>query len=143
MYYRSKLNPFSGKLAGEVEVLDGYATGNFQGGSNKFVRALNVLLDMPEYQEYNWRSAGYQKRDKDEEYYRLLAKALATKPSKKQYVVYRNHLYTSGDRMYIKRINKYTINLTQDRNKARKFVSEGEVKRLTAIMDDYMYERIA
>lgn len=138
MTYRNELNPFTGELAGQVEVLAGYAEGSFQGGSNKFTRALEILLDMPEYQAYNWRNSEYKQKDAD--YYRLLAKALATKPSKTRYIMYKDSPYSYGQKIYIKRVNKCSISYTHDVTKAKKFTSLREIDSVKASMSHVNYE---
>lgn len=91
MTYRHEQNPFTGKLAGEVEVLAGYEQGNLQGGSNKYTRQLEVLRHMPEYRAYDWRGHWDETRDAREHdkrgYYELLAKALATPAPKPRFAI--------------------------------------------------------
>lgn len=88
MTYRHEHNPFTGKQAAEVEVMAGYEQGNFQGGSNKFVRQLEVLRHMPEYARYDWRR-NWPADERTADYYRLLAKALATPAPRPRYVIRR------------------------------------------------------
>lgn len=81
MDYRNEHNPFTGQLAAEVEVFAGYEQGNFQGGSNKFTKQLEVLRHLPEYAAFDWRGNWEGTRDTRENkqaYYQLLATALKT-----------------------------------------------------------------
>lgn len=91
MTYRNPANPFTGKLGGEVEVFAGYEQGNFQGGSNRYTRQLEVLMHMPEYRAYDWRGHWEDTkdaRDNDKRgYYELLAKALATPAPKPRFAI--------------------------------------------------------
>lgn len=90
MTYRHEANPFTGKLGAEVEVFAGYEQGNFQGGSNKFTRQLEVLRNMPEYAQFDWRGSGFENRanrENKQAYYQLLATALATPAPKEKFVI--------------------------------------------------------
>src|SRR5574337_663937 len=88
MSYRGENNPFTGKLAAEAEVMAGYEQGNFQGGSNKYTRALSVLFRMPEYEKFDWRKDWDSHIDKNNaEYYQVLIKALNTPLPDDKFVV--------------------------------------------------------
>lgn len=90
MDYRNEANPFTGKLAGEVEVFAGYEQGTFQGGSNKYQRQLEVLRHMPEYKAFDWRGNWEESRanrDNKRAYYELLARALATPAPKPRFAI--------------------------------------------------------
>lgn len=105
MPYRNEHNPFTGKLGGEVEVFAGYEQGNFQGGSNKFTRQLEVLRHMPEYKAFDWRGDWEGTRETREDkkaYYQLLAQALATPAPKPRYAIVKNSPYTLGQKVYFR-----------------------------------------
>lgn len=123
MNHRSENNTFTGKRGAEAEIMAGYEEGNFQGGSNRYNRAFRTLLNMPEYNKYNWRVGS---RNRDIEYYKLLLKALDTKPSKERYLVYK--VSYSGQKLYIRRINKYSISYTVTKDNAKKFLSKQEAE---------------
>lgn len=105
MTYRHEANPFTGKLAAEVEVFASYEQGNFQGGSNKFTRQLEVLRHMPEYAAFDWRGNWDGTRESPENkkaYYELLAKALNTPAPKPRYAIVKNSPYTLGQKVYFR-----------------------------------------
>lgn len=90
MSYRSEHNPFKGKLGAEVEIFAGYEQGNFQGGSNKFTKQLEVLRYMPEYAKFDWRGdwdGTKESREDKRAYYELLATALQTPAPKTKFVI--------------------------------------------------------
>lgn len=126
MTYRNENNPFTGKLAAEVEVFAGYEQGNFQGGSNKFTRQLTVLRNMPEYQAFDWRGnwdGTRETREDKKAYYELLAKALQTPAPKERYIICKNSPYTLGQKVYGHyRKNGRAIYWSTDRSKATKHV---------------------
>lgn len=105
MSYRNEANPFTGKLGAEVEVFAGYEQGNFQGGSNKFTRQLEVLRHLPEYAAFDWRGNWEGTRETREDkkaYYELLAKALNTPAPKPKYAITKNSPYTLGQKVYFR-----------------------------------------
>lgn len=69
----------------EIEILKLYEEGSFQGGQNKYTKALKRLLSYPEYDEnFNWRKSSMDINDpinvnrktKKEEFENLLKKVL-------------------------------------------------------------------
>jgi hypothetical protein len=131
MSYRNENNPFSGKLQAEVEVMAGYEQGNFQGGSNKYTKALEVLLHMPEYKKFDWRGNWDKHVDKEcAEYYQLLATALNTPQSKDKFIVSK---IADGRTVYLKRLNKYSASFCFDKTLAKVFRYEEQAQRLTDV----------
>ncbi len=105
MTYRHEANPFTGKLGGEIEVFAGYEQGNFQGGSNKYTRQLEVLRHMPEYKAFDWRGNwedSKETRENKRAYYELLAKAWQTPAPKPRYAITKQSPYTLGQTVYFK-----------------------------------------
>lgn len=103
MKYRNDKNPFTGRDAALVEVLAGYEQGSFQGGSNRFTRALETLRHMPEYKAYDWRGEPYDEikaRRDGTAYYHLLKKALDTPAERPRYVISKISAY--GETVYFK-----------------------------------------
>ena len=91
-----------GKEAVEIEILKEYESGNLQGGSNKFTKALKVLryVFKEEYFKFNWRNKpwGDEKKSneienlrKSEEWNNLLKKALNYNFPKEKYVIFKDH----------------------------------------------------
>jgi hypothetical protein len=134
MTYRDENNPFTGKEAAEVEILAGYEQGNFQGGSNKFTRALEVLRHMPEYTAFDWRGGNWEAsreaRDtKQREYYHLLKRALATKPPKTAHIITKQ-LY-SGQIVYLRhRKGSSSARWYYDKSKATAFIYRDDAEDL-------------
>lgn len=121
MPYRNEHNPFTGKLAAEVEVFAGYEQGTFQGGSNKFTRQLSVLRAMPEYAAFDWRSSLDNDREDKKAYYELLAKALQMPVPKERYIISK-HAYGSNQTVFGRyRKGGRAIYWTLDKTKATKY----------------------
>lgn len=71
-----------GREAVDLEILKAYESGDFQGGANKYTKALEALWTLPEYQSFNWRGEPFDEiheRRKTPEYMDLLKKALTIK----------------------------------------------------------------
>jgi len=94
--YREK-----GREAVDVEILRSYEEGNFQGGKNKYTKALLILRHFPEYKKYDWRTTGLgiEKNRSDAEFTELLKKALKSRLPKEKFVVSR---LIGGARYYLK-----------------------------------------
>jgi len=81
-----------GKSKVELEIMKDYESGNFQGGANKYTRALAVLRHLPEYQEFDWRGSTWNESQKnrterEKEFEALLIQALNTRLPKTKYVI--------------------------------------------------------
>ena len=70
----------------DIEILLAYESGEFQRGSNKYTRALQVLRHLPEYADFDWRKDGVKRNDKSA-FYELLKKALNTKLPKSKFII--------------------------------------------------------
>lgn len=71
-----------GKEAVEIEIMQEYENGNFQGNCNKWTRALKALRLLPEYEAFNWRGEPFDEiteRRKTDAFKALLKKALTLK----------------------------------------------------------------
>jgi len=123
-----------GKDALDIYILEAYEQGNFQRGNNKYTRALKVLRYMPEYQKYNWRGDWdeYKKNkdnDNEEEFKKLLRKALDTRLPKQKYIIVKKNVYSSGDTAYFHhRANGHFCTWQRDKNKAKKFDYEEDAE---------------
>jgi len=94
-----------GKDLVEIEILEAYESGEFQGGTNKFTKALKVLNSvlLEEYKKFDWRNhnAKYgtpehqKERDsrKSQEFKDLLKKALDYKLPKEKYVIFKDGFF--------------------------------------------------
>jgi hypothetical protein len=106
--YFSKILKEEGKGAVEIALLQGYESGNLQGGSNKYTKALKVLFYVlkNEYHKFNWRTNWdeYRKlRETEEgkkEFEELLKKALNYKFPKEKYIISKNYM---GCPVYMKK----------------------------------------
>src|SRR3990167_5496526 len=78
----------------DIEILEEYESGNFQGGKNKYTRALEVLRHIPEYRSFDWRTNEKEYKDNHEnrqtrkdEFRELMRSALNTRLPKDKYVI--------------------------------------------------------
>ena len=75
----------------DMELLEAYESGNFQGGSNKYTRALKVLTHMPEYKNFdwrgNWKESHENRKTRKDELQELMRKALNTRLPKEKFIV--------------------------------------------------------
>lgn len=80
-----------GKEEAELAILEAYESGNFQGGNNKYKRALFILRHYPEFKKFSWRDNwdNYKEnREKyPEEYKALLKKTLNSKLPKTKFII--------------------------------------------------------
>lgn len=87
----SKILQEKGQEEAEIEILRAYEEGNFQGGNNKYTRALQVLVHLPEYKRFDWRGdfkyAHANKKNFENEYKEVLKKALNTRLPKEKYII--------------------------------------------------------
>lgn len=77
----------------EIEILRGYEEGNFGvGAQNKWTRALEILIHLPEYKKFDWRNNN-EETDKariSAEFDNLLKKVLKMKLPKNKFVITKN-----------------------------------------------------
>lgn len=103
--YCTKILQEQGEEAFDIDILKAYQSGNFQGGSNKYTRALKVLRHMPEYKAFDWRQDDwdtYKKNmaEREPEFNALLLKALKTRLPKDKFVIVKPKY--EGDLVYYK-----------------------------------------
>jgi len=134
-------NPFFTKIlveeglrAVEIELLKTYEEGNFQGGSNKYTKAMKVLRYVygDEYQKFSWNvwnepeEQGKAREDlrKSQEFKNFLGKCLDYKFPKQKFVITKDNY---GEEVYAKSCPTCT-KWTRDKNKATKFSFEAEAQ---------------
>lgn len=90
-----------GREALDTTILGEYISGNFQGGSNKYTRALEILRHNPDFKKFNWREDwdNYEKAKENhkEEYENLLKSAFFTRLPKDKYIIAKDY---SGEKVY-------------------------------------------
>lgn len=123
--YFTKILKEKGKEETEIEILKAYEEGNFQDGKNKYTKALEVLYYVfgEEYKKYDWRLSLNDGRQ-DEDYFKLLKKALNYKLPKNKYIIYK---FVGTIRAYGKR-TKYSMKWSDDIKKATKFNFKDEAE---------------
>ncbi len=90
--YLSKILKEKGRQALDIDILKAYESGEFQGGQNKYTRALEVLRHMPTYQAFDWHNGDYkiksENRLREAGYlYALMEKAFTTRLPYDKYVI--------------------------------------------------------
>ena len=128
--YFSKILQEKGLNEVEIALLKSYEEGSFQEGSNKYVKALQVLRYVfgEEYKKFNWRNhfgnLGTEEREeheklrKSEDFKDLLLKCLNYKFSKEKYVITKKHY--DGTTIYAK-VCPTKIRWEYSKEKASKF----------------------
>jgi len=120
--YLTSIFQEKGQEALDIEILKEYESGNFQngGGVNKYIKALIILLHLPEYRKFNWRinfsEAEKNKQEKQDEFIELLKKALKSEFPKDKFVLCK--LY-EGTKVYCKKITSRAIYWTYDKIEAK------------------------
>ncbi len=148
-YLISKTLQENGQGACDLEILKAYESGDFQGGSNKYTRALEVLFHFPEYEKFNWRGSiniSYEEAKENRkslEFEELLKKALNTYLPKDKYIL--TKLQTEG-RVYLYKLTTRFARWTWEKERAKIFrwkeAADG-VKRLFSNSDSWEVEKIA
>jgi len=127
-----------GRDAVDIEILKTYEEGSFQGGSNKYTKALKVLRYIfgGEYKKFNWRNHnakyGTPEREEEEnlrkskEFDELLKKCLNYKFPKEKYVITKKDRW-SGDKVFGKSC-KTCMKWSRFKEKATKFDFEKEAR---------------
>ncbi len=113
--------------------MSAYDSGNFQGGNNKYTRALKVLRNLEEYNKFDWRNnwEEYQKNKQNlkEEYNNLLIKAFKTKLPKDKFIIKKDYF---GKNVYMKfRKNSRVCNWSYEKEKATKFNYKQEAENVS------------
>lgn len=131
-YFNNILNE-GGEDALNISILEAYETGNFQGGENKYTRALKILyyLFKEEYQKFDWRNNGeaYEQANilrKTEDFKKLLLKALNTKIPKENFVLTKS---LEGSIVYLKKCISKAY-WTYDKKEAKKFRFKEELENI-------------
>jgi len=123
--YFTKILQEKGQDALDVSILEAYEQGNFQGGCNKYTRALKVLRHLPEYEKFNWRRGGLgkeydeiQKNREAQEFSELLKKALKTRLPADKFILSKSW----GDvPVYLFRMGSRTCKWSREKSKAKIF----------------------
>jgi len=85
--YFTKILQEKGKEAVETEILRAYEEGGFQGGNNKYVRALKVLRKFPEYANFDWRESNTKDNRETPAFNEILLRALNTRLPKDKFII--------------------------------------------------------
>lgn len=127
----TKILAEEGQEAFDLEVFREYESGMFQGGNNKWTRALMVLRKMPEYKEFVWYGEPYEeisKRRKTPEFIELLKKALLAPLSKTRFIC----IGTGG--YFVRKLHRShyrtTVYWTSARERAKIFRMKEEIDDL-------------
>lgn len=133
----SKILEEFGKRAVEIEIFKSYENGNFQGGSNKYTKALKVLRYAlkEEYEPFNWHidhgeyeseeRKAYDERRISKEFEKLLRKALDFKLPKEKWVITKKHY--DGTKIYGKKCPT-CMSWEYSKEKATKYDFEKEAR---------------
>lgn len=80
-----------GRRKTELAILEDYISGNLQGGSNKFTKALKLLRRNPTFIKFDWKqdweNHNQNKKTFNDEYLKLLNDALITRLPKEKYLL--------------------------------------------------------
>jgi hypothetical protein len=111
----SRILQEQGQDALDLTIMKEYESGMFQRGSNKYVRALEVLRRMPEYVKFNWRTISYDdeyhKIRSSEEFHNVLLLALKTPPPRARFVIVMDNMLGPNYLMQRKRCVVWTHNM--------------------------------
>ena len=124
----SKILQEKGREAVDVEILKRYENGDFQGGKNKYTKALEILRHLEEYKKFDWRDWNNNKEEirKSKEFEELLKKVLKMDYPKNKFVVYKYHCYK---KVYGK-FKKHSIYWTNNINEATNFYWLSDIENL-------------
>jgi hypothetical protein len=140
----TKILKEQGKEALELEIMREYENGNFQGGNNKYARALKVLHHMPEYKKYNWRNRENDDNLRDlPAFVELLKTTLKTRLPKDKFIITKQNW--NGHPVYFYKLTKRRGTWTYDKSKAKIFryhIDAVGVKGLFAGSDTWTIEQI-
>ena len=137
----SKILNEQGQEALDIEILNAYESGEFQGGSNKYTRALSVLSYTlkDEYKQFDWyNSQGEeykkaQERRKTPEFKELLKKALNYKPQNEKVIIFKigDETIFSNEKpkLFLKKETSKHLFYTRSKEEAKifKFREEAEI----------------
>jgi hypothetical protein len=118
-----------GRDAMDLETFKEYENGNFQGGKNRYTRALKVLNRMPEYDKFDWREIpyddNYSNARHSEEFNSLLRLALKTQLPKEKYIIMKQH---GSGYVYLRKKGSRTAEWRNDPLKATVFRYQEEAE---------------
>jgi len=126
----------------DIAVLREFESGNFQGNAGKYTKPLVVLRHLPEYQDFDWRAADYDRvsvNRKTPEFEELLKKALYTKLPKPRYIIKKNWF---GRTVYLKWARRRT-GWIDEKAKAKQFYFAADcewIKKCYTNTDAWMIE---
>lgn len=135
-----------GREALDIEILQEFDKGNFQGHISKYKRALAILRHMPEYKKYDWRGdwEEYKKNEQDVAgYHYLLKKALHSKLPKEKWIISKDYY---GTKQYLFKITNRWAKWCQERMKAKVFHWEEDaigLKKCFSGSGDWQTERVS
>lgn len=118
--YLTNILQKEGKDVLDISIMEAYERGTFQGGANKYVRALQVLRHSPEYQRFDWRNNWEESKKTrgTQEYKDLLLKALNTRLPKDKFIVSKDYF---GTKVYLWKITKRACSWIHEIEKAKIF----------------------
>ena len=142
-----KILKTEGQEALDIVILEAYEEGNFQGGSNKYTRALKVLRHLPEYANYDWRTTGevyeqVQKNRVTQGYKDLLKKALKTRLPADKFILTKDYF---GTEVYLFRFGGRCAKWIPEKSRAKifKYANDAEdLKRCFTNSEGWQVERI-
>lgn len=124
----------------ELDILEGYISGNFQPGTkNKYSRAVILLRKMPEFKKFDWHQVDdndKNKEDNREEYNALLKLALAAKLPKDKYIIAKEFNYENlltgeyGSKLVYMKKTKHYAKWYYEKTKATKFNYKDDAENL-------------
>lgn len=129
----SKILTEQGQEALDIELLREYESGNLQGGTNKYTRALKVLRNVleEEYKLFDWRIGNHEEyvkaeeRRKTPEFKELLKKALNTKMPKGSFIISKPY---GLKRIYARKVTSRHIFWTDIKSEAKTFNFQREAE---------------
>lgn len=144
-----------GRESVELEIMKNYENGNFQGGSNKYTKALKTLLYAlnEEYDKFNWRthSAKYGTEEhkqerlirESKEFYEVMKKALKFKLPKEKWIITKEPYSYNSEKVYAKKCPT-CIKWEWTTKKATKFDFEEEARNniFEAYKDTWKVEKL-
>ena len=144
----TKILQENGGDALELEIFRNFESGNFQRGVAKYLRALKVLHNMPEYQAFNWRNNGKEyeeanKKRETEAFNDLLRKALRTQLPREKFIITKDYC---GNKVFLSKITRRFAKWRPEGIKAKIFRYKNEaetIKKWFNGSDQWMVEMVA
>ena len=121
--YGTNILQEKGREAVDIEILSLYDSGEFQKGSNKYIRALKVLYYFyaDEYAKFDWRNNWESSKINHHtpEYFALLKKALNTPLPKPRYILANDYSYSTTT--FFGKVSSRHVKWTPDSQTATKY----------------------